>query len=181
MTDDAKQAKRTDPAVLRAHARGLFISNATVDDFLSWATPRQIDAADRPFATELANREDAKRARLLRRARFPVPKSMDGYDFSNVKLPDGYTREELLSLDFIPRAQDLVFHGRTGRGKTHPATALGMKAIEGGHGRQVPADRRTRAPTRQGQTRRQSRRHCSGTSAESTCSSSTSSATCPST
>ena len=130
MTDDAKQARRTDPAVLRAHARGLFISNATMDDFLSWATPRQIDAADRLLATELANREDAKRARLLRRARFPVPKSLEGYDFANVKLPDGYTREELLSLDFVPKAQDLVFHGRTGRGKTHLATALGMKAIE---------------------------------------------------
>ena len=130
MTDDAKQARRTDPAVLRAHARGLFISNTTMDDFLSWATPRQIDAADRLLATELANREDAKRARLLRRARFPVPKSLEGYDFANVKLPDGYTREELLSLDFVPKAQDLVFHGRTGRGKTHLATALGMKAIE---------------------------------------------------
>lgn len=130
MTDDAKQARRTDPAVLRAHARGLFISNAAMDDFLSWATPRQIDAADRLLATELANREDAKRARLLRRARFPVPKSLEGYDFANVKLPDGYTREELLSLDFVPKAQDLVFYGRTGRGKTHLATALGMKAIE---------------------------------------------------
>ena len=130
MTDDAKQARRTDPAVLRAHARGLSISNATMDDFLSWATPRQIDAADRLLATELANREDAKRARLLRRARFPVPKSLEGHDFANVKPPDGYTREELLSLDFVPKAQDLVFHGRTGRGKTHPATALGMKAIE---------------------------------------------------
>ena len=76
------------------------------------------------------SREDAKRARLLRRARFPVPKSLEGYDFANVKLPDGYTREELLSLDFVPKAQDLVFYGRTGRGKTHLATALGMKAIE---------------------------------------------------
>lgn len=53
MTDDAKQARRTDPAVLRAHARGLFISNATMDDFLSWATPRQIDAADRLLATDV--------------------------------------------------------------------------------------------------------------------------------
>lgn len=59
-----------------------------------------------------------------------MPKSLEGYDFANVRLPDGYTREELLSLDFVPKAQDLVFHGRTGRGKTHPATALGMKAIE---------------------------------------------------
>ena len=29
MTDDAKQARRTDPAVLRAHARGLFTVSYT--------------------------------------------------------------------------------------------------------------------------------------------------------
>ena len=29
---------------LRADARSLFISTATIDDTLSWATPRQIDA-----------------------------------------------------------------------------------------------------------------------------------------
>ena len=55
----------------------------------------------------------SKRARLLRRARFPVPKTLDGYDFTNVKLPDGYARDELLSLDFVGRAQDLVFYGKT--------------------------------------------------------------------
>lgn len=49
-----------------------------------------------------------------------------------MKLPDGYARDELLSLDFVGRAQDLVFYGKTGRGKTHLATALGMSAIDRG-------------------------------------------------
>ncbi len=35
---------------------------------------------------------------------------------------------------FIPRAQDLVFYGKTGRGKTHLAIGLGMKAIDMGLG-----------------------------------------------
>lgn len=123
---------RTDPGPLRERARSLFISQATIDETLEWATPRQLDAIDRMLATELANREASKRARLMRQARFPVPKSLDGYDFANVRLPDGYTKEQLTGLDFAAKAQDLVFYGKTGRGKTHLATALGMLAIEQG-------------------------------------------------
>ena len=98
-------------------ARKLFISKASIDEFAGWATPRQVDAVHRLLDTELANRERAKHDRLLRRARFPVVKGLDGYDFTNVRLPDGYMLDELLGLGFIPRAQDLVFYGKTGRGK----------------------------------------------------------------
>lgn len=127
-----RNEERTDVDRLRARARALSVSQATIDDLLAWATPRQLQAVDRLLRTELDNRETSKRARLLRRARFPVPKTLDGYDFTNVKLPDGYARDELLSLDFVGRAQDLVFYGKTGRGKTHLATALGMSAIDRG-------------------------------------------------
>ena len=106
---------------LYAKARSLFISRATMDDFTGWATPRQTEAVSRLFDTELANRERSKRERLLRRARFPV-----------VKGPDGYALDGLLDLDFVPRAQDLVFYGKTGRGKTHLAIGLGMRAVERG-------------------------------------------------
>ena len=71
---------------LYAKARSLFISRATMDDFTGWATPRQTEAVSRLFDTELANRERSKRERLLRRAKFPVVKGLDGYDFSNVRL-----------------------------------------------------------------------------------------------
>lgn len=99
-----------------------------------WATPRQVDAVHRLPDTELANRGRAKRDRLLRRARFPVVKGLDGHDFTNVRLPDGYMLDGLLGLGSIPRAQDLVFYGKTGRGKTHLAIGLGMKAIDMGLG-----------------------------------------------
>lgn len=82
--------------------------------------------------TELANRQAAKHERLMRRARFPVVKSIEGYDFTNVKLPDGYSRNQLTGLDFVGKAQDLVFYGKTGRGKSHLATALGIIAISQG-------------------------------------------------
>ena len=56
-------------------------------EFAGWATPRQLDAVHRMLDTELANRERAKHDELLRRARFPVVKGLDGYDFANVRLP----------------------------------------------------------------------------------------------
>ena len=80
-----------------------------------------------------AHRDRAKRQRLLRQARFPVPKSFDGFDWSNVSFPDGWGREDMLSLSFMERAEDLVFYGPTGRGKTHVATAVGMAAVSAGH------------------------------------------------
>ncbi|RYQ17151.1 IS21-like element helper ATPase IstB [Bifidobacterium pseudolongum] len=125
--------KNNDTATrLRDNARALFISNDTIDDLLAWATPRQIDAVNTMLAREIEHREQGKRQRLLRRAKFPVIKSLDGYDYTHVKMPDGYDTDQLTSLEFLDHAQDLVFYGKTGRGKTHPATALGIKAVEQG-------------------------------------------------
>ena len=62
----------------------------------------------------------------------PVPKAVEGFDWSNVRFPEGWGRDEMLSLDFVERAEDLVFHGPTGRGKTHVATALGIEATRRG-------------------------------------------------
>ena len=59
-------------------------------------------------------------------------KSTEGFDWSGVAFPDGWGRDEMLSLSFVPRAEDLVLYGRTGRGKTHMAVALGMRAVAGG-------------------------------------------------
>ena len=94
---------RTDPGPLRERARSLFISQATIDETLEWATPRQLAAIDRMLATELANREASKRARLMRQARFPVPQSLDGYDFAHVRLPDGYTKISARKLELSGR------------------------------------------------------------------------------
>ena len=119
-------------AALRASARALFISGETVDAFLGSATPGQVAACASMLGAEVAHRDRSRRARLLRQARFPVPKSAEGFDWSNVSFPDGWGRDDMLSLAFVGAAEDLVFYGPTGRGKTHMATALGMAAVSAG-------------------------------------------------
>ena len=75
------------------------------------------------------------RAQLLRRCGLPAPKTFDGYDWSAVSWPDGLGREDLLSLSFLERREDLVLMGDVGTGKTHMASAL----------RQLACDRRLEA------------------------------------
>ena len=60
-------------------------------------------------------------------------KTFDGYSYNNVKLPPAFSREELESCHFISKKINLVLYGPVGVGKTHLATAAGLKACELGY------------------------------------------------
>ena len=120
-------------AAFRGAARALFISGDTIGAFLASATPGRVAACAAMPGSGTARRDRARRARLLRRARFPVPKSVEGLGWPDVAFPDGWGRDEMLSLAFVRDAEGLVFHGRTGRGKTRMATALGIAATSAGY------------------------------------------------
>ena len=101
----------------RETARSLFISCDTIDTFLTTATPGQLSACTSMLEGELAHRERAKRERLLRQARFPVSKSADGFDWTNVSFLDGWGRKDMLLLGFVGAAQDLVLLRADGQGQ----------------------------------------------------------------
>ena len=74
-----------------------------------------------------------------------------------------------------------MFYGKTGRGKTHLATALGMSAIDRGHERTLPAHRRARPSAGPRQARGNPRDHAQGHRQSRPDHPGTGSATCPST
>ena len=111
-------------------ARALRLSNATAAWFLDRATPGQMQAVSELLSHELEVRSDSKHARLLRQAKFPSVKSASAFDSSDLRFQEGYGWERLLGLEWLGRKQDFVFHGPTGRGKTHLAIALGMLAVD---------------------------------------------------
>lgn len=119
-------------STIREGARKPCLPNDTMGWFLRWTTPRRLDAVASLIEHELSVREKNKKARLLRKAAFPAIKSIDGFDFPGVKLPEGHTIDDMRSLEWASRAEDYVFYGQTGRGKTHPAIAIGMLCIEAG-------------------------------------------------
>jgi len=61
-------------------------------------------------------------------AKFPVHRDLAGFDFALSKI-DKSIIEQLCGCEFTDSATNVVFIGGTGTGKTHLATALGVKAI----------------------------------------------------
>ena len=123
---------KDDAAELRSLARRMYFSNESIDGLLATASAAEARRVSDFIASELAVRERNRRARLYRKAAFPQPKSVEGYDFSQVSFPDGYGPDDLMSLAFVERAEDFVFLGPTGRGKTHLAIAVGAACVNAG-------------------------------------------------
>ncbi len=84
------------------------------------------------LAAELENREGVRHARLLKEAAFPVYKTFEGYDFTNLKLPPLLPKGELESASFVVEKRNLVLYGPVGTGKTHLAIAIGVAACARG-------------------------------------------------
>ena len=80
---------------------------------------------------------DARSARaremFARIAGFPTVKTLDGFDFGFATGVPRPQIHELASMAFIERAENVVFLGPSGVGKTHLAIALGYLATQHGH------------------------------------------------
>jgi DNA replication protein DnaC len=68
----------------------------------------------------------------IRMARFPARKTIDGFDFGYQTSVRRQVVLHLASLDFITGHENVIFLGPPGTGKTHLATALGIKACVAG-------------------------------------------------
>ena len=82
---------------------------------------------------EIAQREQNRRVRRIKAARFPVLKELAGFDFS--ALP-GLNKQKVLDLargEYIQKADSLLMVGNPGLGKTHVAIGLALNACRQGH------------------------------------------------
>lgn len=99
------------------------------------AAAKDLSYADFLEETLRAERESRKaRAREMfaRVAGFPAVKTLDGFDFGFATGAPRQQIQELATLAFIERAENVVFLGASGVGKTHLAIALGYLATQQG-------------------------------------------------
>ena len=82
---------------------------------------------------ELTFRQERAIRMRIKLAKFPVTKSIDGFDFSFQPDLDKETILSLFSLSFSREKENIILIGPSGVGKTHLAIALGIAACQGGY------------------------------------------------
>lgn len=83
--------------------------------------------------SESQTRQQRKQAMFTRMAGFPSLKTLEEFDF---KFASGVPKaqvNQLATLSFIERHENVVMLGPSGVGKTHIACALGYKAVQAGY------------------------------------------------
>ncbi|MDY0257620.1 IS21-like element helper ATPase IstB [Gudongella oleilytica] len=78
------------------------------------------------------DRDEKRRIRNLNNAGFLVVKSLEDYDYSQIRFPDRLLLKDLETLSFLDRKENLILYGSVGTGKTHLSVALGVNAINQG-------------------------------------------------
>lgn len=78
------------------------------------------------------DRDEKRKIRNLNNAGFLVVKSLKEYDYTQIRFPDSLQIQDLETLSFLDRKENLILYGSVGTGKTHLSVALGAKAINQG-------------------------------------------------
>lgn len=82
------------------------------------------------LAAEVRDKQARSVARRIQQARFPVTKTLDGFDWNWPKSINQDQVRHLFGLNFLKESGNVVFIGSVGLGKTHLASALGYHACE---------------------------------------------------
>ncbi len=77
---------------------------------------------------EAAQRQDRATQRRISKARFPVLKTIEGFEWTHPTTINRQCVQGLFHLDFIAGKKNAIFCASTGLGKTHLAIALGYRA-----------------------------------------------------
>lgn len=107
-----------------AAGRRCSLTGSLLVDWGTRGTPRQVEYLAEYLEAECASRDASRRAQLPGRCALPQAKTLDGYDWGSVAWPDSFGRDDLLSLSFLDRHEDVVLMGDVGTGKTHMLEAL---------------------------------------------------------
>lgn len=90
------------------------------------------DFLERLLGLENEARKQRQREALMKMATLPSVKTLEEFDFGFASGAPRVQIQELGSLSFIERAENVVFLGPSGVGKSHLAQALGYRAVMAG-------------------------------------------------
>jgi DNA replication protein DnaC len=122
--------------VQQLHRLGLRAAREGIEALLVHAQKRKLSPAqmlEELVALEQREREARNLARRARVAKLGSPAPLDRFDWNHPRAIDRELYEQLYTLDFLRRGENVLFRGQAGVGKTTLAQNLGLRALERGH------------------------------------------------
>ena len=104
-----------------------------LDNYLEQALKDEINVVeilDHIFSEEAKSRTQRAVEKQIQMSGFPIKKGLKNFDFSFQPSIDKRQIEEFCTMRFIENAENIVFLGPPGVGKTHLATAIGMETAQ---------------------------------------------------
>jgi DNA replication protein DnaC len=108
-------------ACLPEHIRQANETHQSYEEFLAGLTE-----------TELRVRAERRLKSRMRDARFPLLKPLEDFQFEKAAGLDARQIRQLCSCEYIAQCRNVIFLGKSGTGKTHLATGLGLEACKQG-------------------------------------------------
>jgi len=102
-----------------------------IDNYLEQALRDNVNVVeilDYIFSEEAKSKARRAVEKQIQMSGFPMKKGIDDFDFNFQPSIDKRQIDELCTMRFLENAENIVFLGPPGVGKTHLATALGMEA-----------------------------------------------------
>lgn len=85
------------------------------------------------LAREVASRKENQIRRLIKKARFPLIKTLDEFEFDRLPQLEEALVRQLATGSFIEQRENIVMIGNPGGGKSHLSIALGLAACYRGY------------------------------------------------
>ena len=112
---------------------GLVEVDERLEEHLSWAlkeTPSYVQLLERVLGEAAARRREYRIERRIEQSGLKVRKALESFEWNFQPKLERPAIEELASLRFIDRHEDVVFTGKSGTGKSHILQAIVLKACE---------------------------------------------------
>lgn len=118
---------------IRQHLERLGLDGLDIDAHLTWLRehrPPDVEGVERLLAQAVALRRERSIEWRIRGSGLKVRKTMTAFDWAFQAKLDRRMVEELFTLSFIDRREDILVTGKSGTGKSHILQALTLKACE---------------------------------------------------
>ena len=131
----AKAATNVQLASLANRLR-LTLIRDRMTEFLCMATEKKLtprETLEYFFTQEILRREENRIRQGIMGAHFPMVRTLEGFSQTEQSAIDPRVLRELAQLEWLEQAQNVIFFGPPGTGKTHLTIGLGRAAITAGY------------------------------------------------